>query len=450
MSDEHDSLRFPRVVWDDFAVHAARFGFMAALFWLPPALPYLTSVGDVPTLITGVVVAMAVVAALTVPVVLVSTRYRHLGLGVVGATALFVGVAVMAATRETGVWAYPLALGGYMLGLIAVLRRVLVPPAQATPEDEMVERARRFQAKYTLTFAMLTLAANVPPLILGLTRGAGGAVPAELAAVAFWYVFALSAVLCVWCWLRFFRPFVELCLEPVFRVLYRVKGKGEKRLPPFGPCLVIANHACWFDPCFLGMILPRPITPIMTQRFYNVWFLTPLLKHVFRVIVVPETPLKRETPELELAVAALDRGEVVVIFPEGYLRRKEEVPLRRFGQGVWRILSARPDTPVVACWVEGGWGSKFSYRNGPPTQNKPMDFRRPMDVSVSGAEVVPAEVLADQMATRVHLMNRVARMRGSLGLAPLPPFESPVAGDPGAGPCEGDPESQTPAAAEPA
>lgn len=243
------------------------------------------------------------------------------------------------------------------------------------------------------------------------------------------YLLVACIVLCVWCVLHFLRPLVELCLEPIARLLYRIKARGAKQLPPFGPCLVVSNHAAWFDPCFLGVILPRPITPIMTQRFYEKWFLKPLLKYVFRVIVVPETPMKRETPELEQAVAALDRGEVVVIFPEGYLRRKEEVPLRRFGQGVWRILSARPDTPVVACWIEGGWGSKFSYKNGPPTVNKPMDFRRKIDIAVSPPEVVPAEVLADQMATRIHLMNRVAGMRAELGLDPLPAFELPSASD---------------------
>jgi 1-acyl-sn-glycerol-3-phosphate acyltransferase len=243
-------------------------------------------------------------------------------------------------------------------------------------------------------------------------------------------LFILAALLCVWCWLRFFRPFFEVCIEPLFRLMYRVKAKGTTRLPPFGPCLVIANHAFWFDPCILGMILSRPITPIMTERFFNIWFLRPLLKYVFRVIVVPETTLKRETPELEQAVAALDRGEVVVIFPEGYLRRKEEVPLRRFGQGVWRILHARPETPVVACWVEGGWGSKFSFRDGlPGAKSKPMDFRRTIDVAVSAAETVPAEVLADQMKTRIHLMNRVAGMRQELGLPPLPAFEVPHQGE---------------------
>jgi 1-acyl-sn-glycerol-3-phosphate acyltransferase len=323
--------------------------------------------------------------------------------------------------------AWPVSLGLFFVGLFlsapALAPRLLVLPAATEHEPDLLARARQFQTRYTTLFTYVGLAANVPPLAFALYHSQGGTVPDEVPAVAFWYMVVLSAALCVWCWGWFTRPLVELCLEPVARLLYRVTPRGAERLPTFGPCLVIANHAAWFDPCFLGVILPRPITPIMTQRFYDQWFLKPLLKYVFRVIVVPETPIKRETPELVQAVAALDRGEVVVIFPEGYLRRKEEVPLRRFGQGVWHILHARPDTPVVACWIEGGWGSKFSYKDGPPTKNKSMDVRRKIDIAVSAPEAVPAEVLADQLVTRVHLMNRVAGMRSALGLSPLPAFE---------------------------
>lgn len=451
MSEEHE--RFPRIVWDDFAVNAARFGFMASLFWLQPALAYLTFPLDLlPFAVCTVVVGVGAFA-LALLVGSYSTRYRSLGLAVVGATAVFAGVGLMALTGEAGAVPFSVAAGGYFLGACAVARGLLRLPEGTNDDPEWLTRVRRFQTRYTLTFVALGLAANLPPLALAVFRINGGVVPAELTAVAFWYVVVLSAALCVWCWLWFARPFVEVCAEAVFRVMYRIKarGPGVKGFPPVGPCLVVANHACWFDPVFVGEFMPRPITPIMTARFYNQWFLRPLLKYVIRVIVVPETPLKRETPELEQAVAALDRGEVVVIFPEGYLRRKEEVPLRRFGQGVWRILSARSHTPVVACWVEGGWGSKFSYFNGPPTKNKPMDFRRKIDVAVSLPELVPAEVLSDQMATRIHLMNRVAGMRAVLGLTPLPAFELPhLEGDADAGVRDPGPVSQRPATEEPA
>ena len=54
----------------------------------------------------------------------------------------------------------------------------------------------------------------------------------------------------------------------------------------------------------------------------------------------------------------------------------DTLPLSQFGQGVWHILHERPDTPVVVCWIEGGWGCYFSYYNGPPTVNKRFDWWR--------------------------------------------------------------------------
>mgnify|MGYP001807030108 CR=1 FL=1 len=424
MSHEPETVRFPRVVWDDFAMRAALCGLTACFLWFTVAIPHLSgSLEDVPALIICPVAGLVVAVALHLLAYRVSTRYRRLGLAVLGSTLLFAGLGLMAVTGQ----AWPVSFGlfsvGLFLSLPSLAPKLLVLPAATEHEPDLLARARQFQTRYTTVFTYVGLAANVPPVATRLFHAYGGTIPDVVAPVAFWYMVVLSAAVCVWCWMWFTRPLVELCLEPVARLLYRVQARGAERLPPFGPCLVIANHAFWFDPCILGVVLPRPITPIMTQRFYDQWFLKPLLKGVFRVIVVPETPIKRETPELDQAVAALDRGEVVVIFPEGYLRRKEETPLRRFGQGVWRILSARPDTPVVACWVEGGWGSKFSYKDGPPTKNKPMDFRRPIHLAVSAPVVVPPGVLADQMATRVHLMNRVAEMRTALGLSPLPPFE---------------------------
>jgi 1-acyl-sn-glycerol-3-phosphate acyltransferase len=116
----------------------------------------------------------------------------------------------------------------------------------------------------------------------------------------------------------------------------------------------------------------------------------------------------------------------VVIFPEGYLRRTESRPLRRFGQGVWQILKARPHTPVYAVWIEGGWGSFTSYYNGPPTKNKKLDFRRPIRVGMSAVVRVPPEILENHWATRTFLMNLVSEARRHFGLEPLPTFTLPT------------------------
>src|SRR5262249_13100350 len=143
-----------------------------------------------------------------------------------------------------------------------------------------------------------------------------------------------------------------------------------------------------------------------------------LMKHIAGAIRVPLAAFRRAAPELDEAIAVLDRGGCVLIFPEGWLKRDDKHLLRYFGQGVWHILHRRPQTPVVACWIEGGWGSFTSYQNGPPLTNKPLDWRRPIDIAVRAPEVVPPNVLDDQRATRSHLMAACLEARALLELPP--------------------------------
>ncbi len=228
-----------------------------------------------------------------------------------------------------------------------------------------------------------------------------------------------------WAWL--FRPTFELAVEPILWMMYRIRsiGPGRGEMSPVGPCLVIANHACWLDPMFLAKVLPRPVTPMMTDRFYDLPVLRWLMKRVFHTIRVPDKTYKTDAPEIQEAIAALDRGECVLIFPEGALRRTEEKPLKRFGRGVWQILVARPNTPVFACWIEGGWGSYTSFFNGKPTQNKRPDIRRRLGVGVAAPITMPATTLENHLRTRIALMNRVADVRKLLGLSELPAYELP-------------------------
>jgi 1-acyl-sn-glycerol-3-phosphate acyltransferase len=234
-------------------------------------------------------------------------------------------------------------------------------------------------------------------------------------------------------WVRLFRPTFEFSLVPFFALMYQTRGTGPglRDFPRTGPCLVIANHACWFDPVFLGQVIPRPITPMMTSAFFDLPGLRWLMVNVFHTIRVEEKPLKTDVPpEITEAIAALDRGECVVLFPEGYLRRTDAKPLRRFGRGVWQILSQRPDTPVYACWIEGGWGSFTSYANGgTPTKNKRPDVLRRIGVAVPEPVLAPPDELKAHIRTRLGMMNRVQAARALLGLPELPRHEVPARGE---------------------
>ncbi len=206
---------------------------------------------------------------------------------------------------------------------------------------------------------------------------------------------------------------VEILLWPCYKV--RVHGPGPARLPAQGPFIVIGNHAAWLDPLWIGKVVPQRLTPMMTSKYFDKPVLHWLMTRVVQAIRVPDARFRREAPEIDDAVRALDRGTCLLIFPEGAVRRREDQPLRRFGQGIWHILRQRPQTPVVVCWIEGGWGSFTSYRGGPPLR-KPLDWRRPIDLGFEAPQVLDPALLGDQHATRRYLMQACANARRLIGL----------------------------------
>ncbi len=226
--------------------------------------------------------------------------------------------------------------------------------------------------------------------------------------------FAASAV-ALW---TYRRPVGETFGEWPIRVLYRIRavGPGMVQIPLTGPVLVISNHPSYLDPCWVMIRLPRDLTPLMYSEYYRIPGLHFYMKHVVGAIPSGATGFRRDAPELDEVVRRLDRGEGVLIFPEGWVRRTEGESLRRFAQGAWRILRDRPATPVVACWIEGGWGSWASFRGGPPFKGKRPDFRLPIDIGVSAPVVLDAETVADQRRTREVLRQMVLDARRHLGL----------------------------------
>jgi len=233
-----------------------------------------------------------------------------------------------------------------------------------------------------------------------------------------------SLVLTLWSWALFFPHTVDLLFEMLMAPMFRIRahGPGMDAIPRRGPVILIANHSSYFDPFWVGKLVPRKLRPMMTSRFFDLPLLRWLMVAAVQAIRVEATRVRRQVPELQEALAVLRQGGCLMIFPEGRLRRTEEQLLQPFGQGVWHLLKELPETPVVVLWIEGGWGSFLSYWKGPPGQNKRLDLGRRIEVALSAPRVLAAEVLADQRGTRRFLERACLECRAYLGL-PVPPAE---------------------------
>ena len=331
---------------------------------------------------------------------------RVLGLVPVGGTGFAIGLAYAASEDAPNLWFC--ALVGVMAGLINV-------PLAATYQAAVPADARgNAMAVRNMTDYVCATIIAIGLFLLAHFAGFSGE-------QQLWLVAAIAGAGAVAAWWIFRREVTEQVVEILFFIMYRFRaaGPGLDTFPLKGPVIVVCNHSGYLDPMWLAKVLPRSLIPMMTSIFFDHWMMRWAMIYLFDVIRVEYSGFRRDVPELKTAVAALDAGKCLVIFPEGRLRRTEEQPLKLFGQGVWHILHERPETPVVICWIEGGWGSFFSYFKGPPTKNKKLDIRRPMGIAVGDAHVLDAETLSDHRKTRQYLMEQCGKMRGYLGLEPI-------------------------------
>jgi len=339
---------------------------------------------------------------------------RSLGLVPLGATGLILALAWMTLFPpvETALPLVPCFALGFMGGLINVPLRAAYQAA--VPADA------RGNGMAVMNTAIYVLMTALSLLLVGLI--AGGVLPTPAAQMKFLAV--LAGVFALVAWRQLYPQAVEQILEILLTPMYRVRTHGLSRnlIPREGPLLIVANHAAYLDPFWLCKMLPRKVTPMMTSAFFDLPFIRWSMVHIVNAIRVPVARFRREAPELRDAIAVLRQGGCVLIFPEAQLRRRADQPLRMFGQGVWRILQEVPQTPVLACWIEGGWGSFTSYFNGLPLRGKRLDCWRRIDIALETPQVLDPALLADQHATRQYLMRKCLESRRYLNL-PVPAGE---------------------------
>src|SRR6185369_5455249 len=153
--------------------------------------------------------------------------------------------------------------------------------------------------------------------------------------------------------------------------VYRLEKQGLENIPEEGPAVVICNHVSFVDPLVLMAASPRPITFVMDHNIFRI----PVMSFVFRTAkAIPIASAKEDEKLLNAAydavAAALERGELVGIFPEGRITDTGE--MYPFRGGVKRIIDRTP-VPVVPLALKGLWGSFFSRQDG-KAMTKP--FRR--------------------------------------------------------------------------
>ena len=129
-------------------------------------------------------------------------------------------------------------------------------------------------------------------------------------------------------------------VAPVVRVVYRLEVRGQEHVPPVGPLVIAANHDSVLDPFVLAAAISRPTRYLGKAELWRV----PLLRlWLDNVEAIPVERGRSDAGAIESAVAALEAGEVVGIFPEGGVAR--EGPWLR-GAARMALATGAPLLPV--------------------------------------------------------------------------------------------------------
>jgi len=152
------------------------------------------------------------------------------------------------------------------------------------------------------------------------------------------------------------RGFFLLVVRPVLTVMLGANVRGRERLPRRGPAIVVANHNSHLDTLTIMAMYPlcclKLIRPVAAMDYFMrtpamAWFVTRILS----VIPVARTGRALNRDLLDRCVAALDKSEILVVFPEGSRGVPERLSL--FKRGVAHLAKARPTTPVYPLFMHG-------------------------------------------------------------------------------------------------
>jgi 1-acyl-sn-glycerol-3-phosphate acyltransferase len=178
--------------------------------------------------------------------------------------------------------------------------------------------------------------------------------------------------------------FIEVLLRPLLAILLKRDWRGRQNVPREGAVIVVANHYTFFDPLSIGHFLVRAGR---TPRFLAKAgvFKNKYLGRLFRS--AGQIPVYRDSRDAMLAIRdaikAIERGEVIIVYPEGTMTKDPNLWPMVGKTGAARI-ALRTGAPVlpIAQWgaqdVLAPYSKKFNFfprKTLRVTAGEPIDLR---------------------------------------------------------------------------
>ena len=169
-------------------------------------------------------------------------------------------------------------------------------------------------------------------------------------------------------------------LEPFFLLYFRMSRSGREHIPREGAVIIAANHRSFLDPFVIGTLVGRPVYFVAKAELFKrrlpAWWLSSLG-------AFPVDRGNGDRDAMETARRILERGDVVVIFPEGTRTRPGGLGRPKRGVGRLALETGAPIVPVALIGTEAvrrGWRirpHKVRIRCGQPLRFPQIDAPAP-------------------------------------------------------------------------
>lgn len=173
--------------------------------------------------------------------------------------------------------------------------------------------------------------------------------------------------------------FIRLSVGSLVKFIYRIKSSGLENIPKTGGALLLPNHVTFADAFFLSVVSERPLRFVMDESFMA----NPTIRLSAKLFGT--VPIRRSHPleAIRTTVEALNNGHLVVLFPEGQLTRTGGLCELERG---FELIARGAKVPVLPVWVDGSWGSIFSFERG--RYFKKMPYGIPYGLTVAVGEPI--------------------------------------------------------------